>query len=369
MTAVPALPGVLRELVLPERPPAELPSGVCALLGTAVRGPRYEAVALRRADEFAAVFGPPPDGGYLAAAVEGFFGCGGATCVVVRVEPADPDWLTRGLAALERSDEVDLIAVPDLAAAVPARRLELQRALLESCERTGTRFAVLDALPGADAADAIAQRGGLSSRFGALYFPWVRLADGRVVPPSGHVAGAYAASDAGRGIGAAPANLELPGVLDLVPAPTPAELAALGAAGVDPLRSLPGRGIRVWGARTLAGADDQEWTAIGVSRLFVYLARWLAANAPAFAFEPDDLSLWIRIRRQLTERLRQLWRDGALTGTSPEEAFYVRCDATTNPPEVRDAGLVVTEVGLAPSVPAEYVVVRLVQQDGRTTVV
>jgi phage tail sheath protein FI len=369
MTAVPALPGITRELVLPEPPPGELLTGVCALLGAAGRGPRYEAVALRRPDEFAAVFGPPPDGGYLAAAVDGFFGCGGATCCVVRVEPADPDWLTRGLAALAQAEEVDLVAVPDLAAASPARRLELQRALLEDCERAGTRFAVLDPFPDAGPVDAIAQRSGLTSRFGALYFPWVRLADGRVVPPSGHVAGAYAASDAARGVGAAPANLELPGVLDLVPAPTPAELGALSAAGVNPLRSLPGRGIRVWGARTLAGPDDQEWTAIGVSRLFVFLARWLAATAPAFAFEPDDLSLWIRIRRQLTERLRQLWRAGSLTGGSPEEAFYVRCDATTNPPEVREAGLVVTEVGLAPSVPAEFVVVRLVQQDGRTTVV
>jgi phage tail sheath protein FI len=369
MTAVPGLPGITRELVLPEPPPAEIPTGVCALLGLAVRGPRYEAVALRRPDEFAAVFGPPPDGGYLAAAVEGFFGCGGATCTVVRVEPADPDWLTRGLAALSQADGVDLVAVPDLAAVVPARRLELQRALLDDCERTGTRFAVLDSLPGAGAAEAITQRDGLTSRFGALYFPWVRLADGRVVPPSGHVAGAYAASDAARGVGAAPANLELPGVLDLVPAPTPPDLTVLTAASVNPLRSLPGRGIRVWGARTLAGPDSHEWTAIGVSRLFVYLARWLAATAPAFAFEPDDLSLWIRIRRQLTERLRQLWRAGSLAGASPEEAFYVRCDATTNPPEVRDAGLVVTEVGLAPSVPAEFVVVRLVQQDGRATVV
>ena len=369
MTAVPALPGITRELVLPERPPAELPTGVCALLGVAVRGPLYQAVALRRADEFAALFGPPADGGYLAAAVEGFFGCGGATCVVIRVESADTDWPARGLAALAQADEVDLVAVPDLAAAPPARRIELQRALLADCERTGTRFAVLDSLPDAGAADTIAQREALPSRFGALYFPWVRLADGRVVPPSGHVAGAYAASDAMRGVGAAPANLELSGVLDLVPAPTPAELLALSAAAVNPLRSLPGRGIRVWGARTLAGPDSQEWTAIGVSRLFLFLARWLAATAPAFAFEPDELSLWIRIRRQLTERLRLLWRDGALTGASPEEAFYVRCDATTNPPEVRDAGLVVTEVGLAPSVPAEFVVVRLVQQDGRTTVV
>ncbi|MGZ4643239.1 MAG: hypothetical protein ACXVX8_14055, partial [Blastococcus sp.] len=141
----------------------------------------------------------------------------------------------------------------------------------------------------------------------------------------------------------------------------------LTAAGVNPLRALPGRGIRVWGARTLAGADEGEWGAVGVSRLFLSLTRWLAVNGAALAFEPNDLPLWIRVRRQLSERLWQMWRDGSLTGATPDAAFYVRCDAETNPVEVRDAGLVVTEIGLAPSVPAEFVVVRLVQQDGRTT--
>ncbi|HEY0510243.1 MAG TPA: phage tail sheath subtilisin-like domain-containing protein [Blastococcus sp.] len=361
------LPGISQDVVLPEQRPAELPTGVCALLGVAGRGPRYAAVPLRRADEFAAVFGPPSDGSHLAAAVEGFFSCGGASCYAVRVDPADSDWLTRGLAALARLEDVDLVAVPDLAAAAPGRRLDLQKALLEDCERSGARFAVLDSLPGASAPDAIAQRDGLQSRFGALYFPWVRLSDGQVVPPSGHVAGAYAAGDAARGVGAAPANLELAGVFDLVPPPTPSELADLSAAAVNPLRSLPGRGIRVWGARTLAGPDQPEWTAIGVCRLFLSLARWLSATAPALTFEPNDLALWIRVRRQLTDRLWRLWREGSLAGATPDTAFYVRCDAGTNPPEVRDAGLVITEIGLAPSVPAEFVVVRLVQQDGRTT--
>ncbi|MGZ4647314.1 MAG: phage tail sheath family protein [Blastococcus sp.] len=362
------VPGLLREQVVPERRPVEPPSGVCALLGRTVGGPRYEPVGLRRPGEFGTVFGGAPDGGALAAAVEGFFACGGGSCCVVRVDPeADPDWLSRGLAALATRDDVDLVALPDLAAAPATRRLDLQRALLDDCARAGTRFAVLDALPGATADDVLAQRSALNSRFGALYFPWLRLADGTVVPPSGHVAGLYAASDVARGVGAAPANQEVVGVTDLVPPPTSAELADLTAAGVNPLRALPGRGIRVWGARTLAGADEGEWGAVGVSRLFLSLTRWLAVNGAALAFEPNDLPLWIRVRRQLSERLWQMWRDGSLTGATPDAAFYVRCDAETNPVEVRDAGLVVTEIGLAPSVPAEFVVVRLVQQDGRTT--
>lgn len=362
----PAIPGLYREQVVPDPAPAELATGVCALLGVAQDGAAYQPVALHRPDEFAAAFGAPPAGSHLAAAVGGFFACGGSSCYAVRVEPTDADWLARGLAALDPLDDVDLVAVPDLSAAPADRRLDLQRALLEHCERVGPRFAVLDAFPDATTADVLAQREGLRSRFGALYFPWVRLADGAVVPPSGHVAGLYAGVDATRGTGASPANEELSGVLDLVPPPDPAQLDALSSAGVNPLRALPGRGIRVWGARTLAGPDEPEWAAVGVGRLFLAVARWLAAAGVALAFEPNDLRLWVRIRRELSERLWRLWRAGGLAGATADAAFYVKCDAETNPRAVREAGMVVTEIGLAPSVPAEFVVVRLVQQDGRT---
>jgi phage tail sheath protein FI len=363
----PAIPGVYRDVVPAQQRSADPPTGVCALLGLAERGPVGDAVVLRRPDEFAGTFGAPPPGSSLAAAVAGFFAAGGTSCTVVRIEPADVDWLARGLAALAASYDVDLVAVPDLACAPAARRVELQRAVLADCERLGTRFAVLDALPDATTEGTIAQRTTLNSRFGALYAPWVRLADGSTVPPSGHVAGLYAQSDRTRGVGAAPANLELAGVLDLVPPPGPADLGALTGAGVNPLRVLPGRGIRVWGDRTLAGPREPEWSSVGVCRLFIALTRWLATVGDTFAFEPDALPLWVRVRRELTERLWAMWRRGDLAGATPEEAFYVSCDAATNPAAVRDSGLVIAEVGLAPSVPAEFVVVRLVHQDGRTT--
>jgi phage tail sheath protein FI len=340
---------------------------VCALIGVAGGGRFYTPVGLRRADEWGTAFGSAVAGAHLAAAVAGFFACGGSTCYAVRVDPADGDWLDRALAALAPLEDVDLVAVPDLAAAPAARRLDLQRAVLDHCARIGTRFAVLDAAPGATAAETIAARAELTGRFGALYFPWVRLADGSVVPPSGHVAGLYAAGDADRGVGAAPANRELAGVYDLVPPPTPAELADLSTAGVNPLRALPGRGLRVWGARTLAGPEEPEWTAIGVVRLFLSVTRWLVASGMALTFEPNDLPLWVRVRRQLTERLWQLWRQGDLAGATPDAAFYVKCDAETNPPEVRAAGLLVTEIGLAPTVPAEFIVVRLVQRGADVT--
>ena len=364
---VAVVPGIYRQQVLPEPRPAALPSGVCAFLGVAVQGPFYAPVSLRRSDEFAGVFGAERGLGHLAAAVDGFFAAGGVTCYVVRIDPADGDWPSQALAALTPLDDADLVALPDLGAAPAARWPDIHRAVLEHCEASGTRFAVLDAFPGASAADVLVQRDRLRSRSGALYFPWVRLGDGQVVPPCGHVAGMYAAVDAARGVGSAPANLDLPGVLDLVPPPTPAELAQLSAAGVNPLRALPGRGIRVWGARSLAGPDDPQWTSVGVCRLFQWLARELQSIGQAFVLEPNDVGTWVRIRREMSDRLWGLWRQGTLAGATPEAAFYVKCDAETNPAGVRDAGLVVTEIGLAPSVPAAFVVVRLVQQDGRTT--
>jgi phage tail sheath protein FI len=121
------------------------------------------------------------------------------------------------------------------------------------------------------------------------------------------------------------------------------------------------------GVRSLAGPADSQWTSVGVCRLFLSLTRWLRTTGEAFVFEPDDVQTWVRVRRELSDRLWRLWRQGTLAGATPEDAFYVKCDAETNPAAVRDAGLVVTEIGLAPSVPAEFVVVRLVQQDGRTT--
>jgi phage tail sheath protein FI len=364
------VPGLYREDVRPRPPDPDPPTGVCAFLGVADGGPAYQATALQRPEAFTAVFGGSR--GYLGAAVEGFFAGGGQTCHVVRVDPADATWLDRGLAALEPVPEADLLACPDLASAPAAARAGLQRALLDHCAALGTRFAVLDSFPAADGdgtAVVLAQRADLSGRFGALYHPWVRLADGRAVPPCGHVAGTYARLDAATGPSTPPANAELVGVLDLVPPPTAEDLADLTAAGVNPLRALPARGIRVWGASTLAGTDSPEWTSIGVVRLFVAVARWLERIGVGLAFAPNDLALWVQVRRELSEGLRRLWRAGGLAGADPASAFYVKCDAETNPPEVRDAGMVVTEIGLAPVRPAEFVVVRLVQQDGRTTLV
>ena len=361
-------PGVYREEVLPAGR-RELRTGVCGLVGGSERGAPCTPAALQRYDAFRAAFGTSASGGYLAQAVEGFFANGGELCYVVRADLGDPGWLTKGLAALAPVEDVDLVCAPDIMAAAPDRRLALQHELLEHCAATGGRFAILDALPGNSLAGVLAQRGEFGSRFGALYYPWIRTADGRALPPSGHIAGIYARADRQAGFYAAPANQEIAGALDLVPPPGPGDGAALYAAGVNELRALPGRGIRVWGARTLAGPRNAEWADVNVCRLFITVGRWIERAMVTMTFAPNELSLWIRVRRELSDYLWGLWRQGGLMGESPEAAFYVKCDAETNPPEVRAAGLLVTEVGLAPIAPAEFIVARIVQRDGQTAII
>ncbi len=173
------------------------------------------------------------------------------------------------------------------------------------------------------------------------------------------------------GVHKAPANFVLNGVVDLSLNLSNANQESLNpthqAGGVNCLRILPGRGIRVWGARTLS--QDANWCYVNVRRLFLTVGRWVERNLTNFTFEPNDLMLWIRIERELTAYLETLLAQGALQGNSPQEAFYIKCDAETNPPEVLDRGMVITEIGLAPTVPSEFIVVRLIQGETGVTLV
>jgi hypothetical protein len=200
---------------------------------------------------------------------------------------------------------------------------------------------------------------------GTLYYPWVQLASAgeslRSVPPCGHVAGVFSRSDARIGVFKAPANEEVFGVLDLDVAVDVDAQNQLNPVGVNCLRSFPGRGIRVWGARTLS--RQPEWRYVSVRRLFLTLRRWIDMNMTWATFEPNGPRLWVRINRELTTYLTNLWQDGAMVGQTANEAFYVKCDAETNPTESREAGRVVTEIGLAPSAPAEFVVVRIIHRE------
>jgi phage tail sheath protein FI len=198
---------------------------------------------------------------------------------------------------------------------------------------------------------------------GAIYHPWVRVRSRDdqsiiTIPPSGHVAGVFARTDKERGVHKAPANEVVRGVVDLDHFITSAEQDFLNPKGVNCIRSFPGRGIRIWGARTLSGHAD--WQYVNVRRVFLTVVRWIQTFLWTVVFEPNDPELERRMQRELTAYFNGQFRRGALKGATPEEAFYVKCDAETNSRAGRDAGQLITEIGLAMSAPLEFIVVRLI---------
>ncbi len=380
-------PGVYREDLFPTPAPVLL-TGVPVFLGFAEKGPENTPQRLTLWPQFVESFGEKLADGYLASAVHGFFSNGGRFCYGLRLLTMDA--LEQGLEAVEPFGDIDLVCAPDLARDIvrlqetdPLRRAQVleglvqklslqQQLILEHCDQMGNRFAILDAQPIASSTDLpkiLEQRRKLKGINGALYAPWLKTEEGSLVPPCGHVAGTYARGDRDIGVHQAPANMVLEDVLDLSPNLSNADWVALNlqaeVAGVNCLRALPGRGFRVWGARTLS--QNMAWRYINARRLLLTVGRWVELNLADVAFEPNEFSLWVRIERELTAYLESLAQQGALKGRVPEEAFYIKCDAETNPPEVREAGQIVTEIGLAPTTPNEFIVVRLIHGDSGVT--
>ncbi|MFF3847233.1 phage tail sheath family protein [Streptomyces sp. NPDC002328] len=278
-----------------------------------------------------------------------------------------------GFGGLEAIDEVSMVAVPDLMSAYQRGAIDLeavkavQLGLIAHCELMGDRVAVIDPPPGLNARQIRVWRqetAGYDSKYAALYYPWIKAFDpatgqARLVPPSGHVAGVWARNDFERGVHKAPANEVVRGAVDLEIQITRGEQDLLNPIGVNCIRAFPGRGIRVWGARTLA--SDPAWRYLNVRRYFNYLEESILIGTQWVVFEPNDHALWARIRRNVSAFLVNEWRAGALFGARPEEAFYVKCDEETNPAESVDVGRVVCEIGIAPVKPAEFVIFRLAQ--------
>jgi phage tail sheath protein FI len=364
-------PGVYKEEIF-LLPAVELRTGVPVFLGFAEKGPVNAPQRLTLSNEFEPYFGKPLPHSYLTYAVRGFFQNGGGQCYVVRLDAQAPSEkaLTDGLDAIAKLDDIDLVCAPDIMRPGEQGQPSMQSAVLGHCDRLGDRFAILDARPGSSVDYVLQQRRNLNSSNGALYYPWVRPPDGPAisggfVPPCGHVAGVYARSDRRAGVHKAPANEALEGVLDLEVSLTNIQQDRLNPEGINCLRAFPGRGLRVWGARTLS--RDPAWTYINVRRLFLTAGRWIEHQMAGVVFEPNDPKLWARIGRELSAYFNELFRQGALQGRTAQEGFYVKCDAETNPPEVRDAGRVVTEIGLAPVLPNEFVVVRIIHGAGGVT--
>ncbi len=290
-----------------------------------------------------------------------------------------------GIGGLEECSDVTMVICPDLMTGYKQNKLTLedvaivQNAMLAHCYKMKDRFAILDAPSDMKPADVKAWRlNGANyakdtAKYGALYYPWIEIANPAarnggpktiLVPPSGHIAGVYARVDGARGVHKAPANESVIDAIKLERTLIDSEQAELNPNGVNCIRAFPGRGILVWGARTLAPRDEAEWMYVNVRRLFNYIEKSIYEGTQWVVFEPNDMDLWERVKRSVTAFLTRVWRDGALFGNTPEEAFYVRCDAELNPAANRDLGILTVEIGIAPVKPAEFVVFQFKQMSG-----
>ncbi|MGK7877654.1 MAG: phage tail sheath family protein [Xenococcaceae cyanobacterium] len=319
-------------------------------------------------------FSTDPNQHNLAHAVYGFFNNGGTRCYVVRVTQVSDitaDFLEKNF---EPIDEIAIVAAPGITDS------NVCSAIITHCEeKTKDRVAIFDSAE--DLGDSWkTQKPGdgkvpSSSNYAAYYFPWIQVfdpatktqnpkGDGQIfVPPSGHIAGIYARVDAQRGVYKAPANEVVFGALGLKYNISKNQQDGLNPDGINCIRNLNGN-IRVWGARTLGGDKNGEFKYISVRRLFNYLRESIDEGTQWVVFEPNTPELWAKITRNVSAFLTNVWSTGALFGNSAEQAFYVKCDEETNPPEVRENGQVIAEIGMAITKPAEFVIFRLSQWTG-----
>jgi phage tail sheath protein FI len=278
----------------------------------------------------------------------------------------------KGMGNASTLDEVTMLIMPDIVNlnGDGAQMRDLQGKMIAHAELMGDRMAILDTPDGLLPQDVLEWRmntAGYDSKMAALYWPWIEVMDPLTrrpmrMPPSGHIAGVWARVDDTRGVHKAPANEVIRGVNGLAFGITHAEQGELNRNGINCIRAFPGRGIRIWGARTLS--SDPEWRYINVRRLFNFVAESIMSGTQWSVFEPNDPFLWAALTTNIHNFLSRVHRSGALFGAGAADAFFVKCDSETNPPEVIDAGQVICEIGIAPVKPAEFVIFRLSQFTG-----
>ncbi|MDJ0726152.1 MAG: phage tail sheath subtilisin-like domain-containing protein [Prochloraceae cyanobacterium] len=289
-----------------------------------------------------------------------------------------------GIRGIFEIDEINILACPDIMRAYQANLMNIEQVngimglMIDLCEGSingevpnpPNRMVVLDTPPDkVKPQEAINWLGEFNRRsmFGALYYPWIKVPNPRnggkpiAVPPCGHVMGVWSRTDETRGVYKAPANETPRGVMGLAYETNFREQELLNPLGINCIRSFPNRGIKIWGARTLVEPDKTEWRYINVRRLISYVEKSIELGTQWVVFEPNDEDLWARVTRVVTNFLERLWREGALFGASPEEAFYVKCDSELNTPDTIMLGRLYVEVGICPVRPAEFVIFRISQ--------
>jgi uncharacterized protein len=332
-----------------DRPDPASPTDSAALLG-----------ALIGQSSFAFLTGASGDAAPDAAALQG--------------QPSDPDDATMaatGLAALAEIDDIAIVACPDTVTLDPTAQPEAVQNLIDHCEQLKYRIAIVDPPANSSISQVRQFRSQFDSTYGALYYPWVTILDPTAkndpgappatltLPPSGFTAGIYARSDIERGVHKAPANEVVYGLTKLAFNVTYDRQSVLNPEGINALRFFEGRSNRVWGARTMS--SDPEWKYVNVRRLFIYLEHSIDRSTQWAVFEPNNERLWASIRQTIEDFLLVTWRTGALMGTKPEEAYFVRCDRTTMTQNDLDNGRLICLIGVAPTYPAEFVIFRIGQ--------
>jgi phage tail sheath protein FI len=286
-----------------------------------------------------------------------------------------------GLDVLRDVDDVNMICIPD-AASHPEQQT-IQSAMINHCLDLQDRIAILDSERGAPpsgpgSVEELRQQVTANRGFAALYYPWLMVRDPTssgpqartmFVPPSGYIAGVYARTDTERGVHKAPANTEVRGVLGVEQRLSDRQQGPLNLAGVNVLRIFPGTAqVVVWGARTTVDPIITDWLYVNVRRLMLYIEESIEEGIRWAVFEPNNLALWQKLKRTITEFLTRVWRDGALFGETADQAFYVRIDEALNPPATRNLGRLYIEIGLSPVRPAEFIIVRIGLWDGGSEV-
>jgi len=270
-----------------------------------------------------------------------------------------------GLPCLETIDDINIVVMPD------GTSITDQKALVDHCEGLKDRFAIIDSPPeplkDGDAHDVKLQAEKLVSAQGyaAIYHPWIEVQDPvtkktRTVPPSGAVAGIYSRVDVQRGIHKAPSGEVVIGAMDVEVQRSQRDLSELSQLGVNGIRKFAGRGLLVWGSRTTS--TDAIWKYVQVRRTIIYLERSIGRGTEWVTFEPHDKITWDEARRSVIEFLTGRWKDGMLLGTTPEEAFMVRCDRSTMTQKDIEEERLVIEVGVALMRPAEFIMFRILHQ-------
>ena len=369
-------PGVyVEEVEVIPKPIVGVSTSTTGFVGASEKGDLNKPILVTNWRQFVESFGRyTTSAPFLAPAVRGFFANGGNRCYVVRVPESagDGDYIgtdggsknRTGLQALKDIDEINIVCVPGVTSQ------SVQVAVIKHCELMNDRFCILDPVKNADLGTIQSQKNSVVSDqgFAALYYPWIKVPietteNDKIkiiqafVPPSGYIAGVYARTDKQKGVHKAPANEKISGALEVSLQITKIQLDILNPKSINCIRHFPGKGIYVWGARTTASCP--LWKYVPVRRLCLFIEESIHKGTKWVVFEPNNESLWEKIRKNVGTFMQDLYRKGALQGRSSDEAYFVKCDEETTTQNDINLGIVNIEVGFAPVKPLEFVIFKI----------